>query len=295
MKWKIRTLLVAAMVTAVLFCTLAGVAAGTTRKAAPAPFNVFAAASLNHVFPAMVPRFKTVYPKYKNVKFVFNFQGTDILVQQIEQGASADVFAGASTKYGNQLVTDGLVGPLNLFCRNRLCVITPASNPAGIKTLGDLAGSGVLIAVGDAAVPIGTYTRTVVQKISTSGTYGTDYYTKVMANVAASATNVSAVVALVKLGEVDAGFCYVSDAQWPGTASAVNFFAIDDAYQSSPLPTYPIAQVNTAGRPAMAQRWMQFVMSQKYHRGQYFLKKYGFVKPLPLTTPSATPVPAPAG
>ena len=43
---------------------------------------------------------------YKNVKFVFNFQGTDTLVAQIEQGAPADVFAGASIKYGTKLVNE---------------------------------------------------------------------------------------------------------------------------------------------------------------------------------------------
>ena len=48
--------------------------------------NVFAAASLTEVFPAIDSR-----PRY-------NFAGSDQLATQIQQGAPADVFAAASPK-----------------------------------------------------------------------------------------------------------------------------------------------------------------------------------------------------
>ena len=80
----------------------------------------------------MVAPFKAKYPQYKKIKFVFNFQGSPTLVQQIEQGAPADLFAGAITGSANSLLTDA-GGPWikapRFFCQNTLCVIVPAKNP----------------------------------------------------------------------------------------------------------------------------------------------------------------------
>ena len=117
-------------------------------KATTPQLNVFAAASLNKAFPAMVPVFKKNNPQYKNVKFVFNFQGTDTLVAQIQQGAPADVFAGASTKYGTTLFNAKLIATPRHFCQNRLEVILPASNPAGITSLADIATKADYVASG---------------------------------------------------------------------------------------------------------------------------------------------------
>jgi molybdate transport system substrate-binding protein len=274
MKRRSRVLL--AFAAAVL--VVVGVGASPASAATQPKLNVFAAASLYKAFPAMVKPFKAKYPQYGNVKFVFNFQGTDALVAQIELGAPADVFAGASTKYGTQLRNDGFVNAPRLFCQNKLCVITPSSNPAHIATLGDLTKSGTLIAMGDAAVPIGTYTRTVLTNITNSGIYGPDYSDQVMANVAATVANVNMLTALVKLGEVDAGFVYRSDRLAAGTS--VTTIGIANAYQSNPLPTYPVATVKTAARPALAQRFVQFVMSSA---GQKILKRWGFLsKPYPV-------------
>ena len=128
-------------------------------EAAQPKFNVFAAASLNKAFPAMVPVFKKENPQYKNVKFVFNFQGTDTLVAQIEQGAPADVFAGASTKYGTKLYEEGLIDDAA-----QLLPEPTLRHPAGgepgrhhqpRRPCHDKAD---YIAVGSTAVPIGTYT-----------------------------------------------------------------------------------------------------------------------------------------
>jgi molybdate transport system substrate-binding protein len=59
----------------------------TDTGAAAAPINVFAAASLTEVFPAIDPE-----PTY-------NFAGSDELAAQIREGAPADVYAAASSKY----------------------------------------------------------------------------------------------------------------------------------------------------------------------------------------------------
>jgi molybdate transport system substrate-binding protein len=255
--------------------------AGTARAATP-QLKVFAAASLNRAFPAMVPVFKTKNPQYKNVKFVFNFQGTDTLVAQIEQGAPADVFAGASTKYGTKLYSESLISEPRSFCQNKLCVILPASNPAGIMGLADVAAKSDYIAVGSTAVPIGTYTGQVLDKMVASGNFGSDYKTLVMSK-AVTCLNVTQVVSLVMLGEVDAGFVYVSDPVYAG--AKVKKLTIADTYQSSPLPTYPIATVRGTKMLKASQRFVTFVMGAN---GQKILKKWGFL-PRPAATTTAAP------
>ena len=74
-------------------------------QASATTLKVFAAASLDKAFPAEAKGFKAAWPRYKNVKFAFNFLGTDVLVAQISsEPTAADVFAGASTAYGDTLV-----------------------------------------------------------------------------------------------------------------------------------------------------------------------------------------------
>jgi molybdate transport system substrate-binding protein len=247
-------------------------AAGSAKSARTAlpTVNVFGAASLRNVFPAMVKAFKQAKPMYNSRKFAFNFQGTDVLTAQIQQGAPCDIFAGASTKYGNVLFSGGFINaPVN-FCQNRLIVIMPKSNPAALHTLADLAKPGVMIAIGDAAVPIGTYTRTVLTNLN--ALYGASYKTSVLADVVSNEVNVAAVVALVEINEVDAGFVYQSDAYSAGTS--VRRVVIPAAYQSDPLPTYPIALTKSCKTPIISQRFVNFVRSKA---GQKIMTSYAFL------------------
>lgn len=286
MKRKLSLWLLLAAVTVV---GVIGASAGPAAAASKPTFNVFAAASLYKAFPAMVAPFKAKYPQYRNFKFNFNFQGSPTLVSQIEAGAPADLFAGASTGSANSLLTDA-GGPWittpRLFVQNKLCVIVPPSNPAKIKTLGDLTKPGVQIAVGDAAtkVPIGVYTQTVLNNIALKGPYGSNYATEVNANVVATEANVNMITALVAFDAVDAGFVYNSDKVASGTK--VIRIPIANLYQSNPLPTYPIAVVKANGvqgtRPVMAARFIAFAMSA---RGQKILLRWGFLpKPYPIIT-----------
>ena len=49
---------------------------------------------------------------------------------------------------------------------------------------------------------------------------------------------------------------------------------ISNAYQTNPLPTYPIAVTVEAKQPTMGAAFMKFVLSAK---GQKLLHKYGFL------------------
>src|SRR5207253_3535988 len=133
----------------------------------------------------------------------YAFAGADQLAFQIQQGAPADVFAAASPKYPDQLYRQGLVEKPIPFATNTLVLIVPKSNPARIHSVTDLAKRGVRIVIGDASVPVGAYTLTVLKNLGISDA--------VLKNVVSKETDVKSVVAKVALGEADAGFVYVTD------------------------------------------------------------------------------------
>jgi molybdate transport system substrate-binding protein len=163
----------------------------TSASSSPARLTVFAAASLREALPAVDARAR------------YDFAGSDQLAVQIEQGAPADVFAGASPKYPELLYREGLVQKPIPFVTNTLVLIVPKGNPAGIHRVGDLTRPGVKLVIGDASVPVGSYTRTVLDNLGISAA--------VMKNVVSQETDVKGVVGKVALGEADAGFVYATD------------------------------------------------------------------------------------
>jgi molybdate transport system substrate-binding protein len=166
--------------------------------------NVFAAASLTEVFPRIDPK-----PKY-------NFAGSNTLLAQIEQGAPADVFASANTSYPQQLYSEGKCEKPVVYASNKLVVIVPKSNPAGIKSVFDLRKPGVKVVVAGVGVPVGDYTRTILGNL--------DLTESVMANVVSNEPDVRSVTSKVALGQADAGFVYRSDLA--PVASQVSFIRI---------------------------------------------------------------------
>jgi molybdate transport system substrate-binding protein len=245
----------------------AGSSAGSGTSTSPAKLTVFAAASLTKVFPQIAADFQKTHA---GARFAFDFAGTDTLTAQIEQGAPADVFAGASTRYGVELSGKGLIDVPQPFATNRLVVIVPAANPAHIAALGDLAKPGVKLVVGDPTVPIGTYTRTVLANLN--ATLGAGYSAKVLKNVVSNALQVTSVVSSVELGEADAGFVYVTDAR--SAADKVRRIALPAAAQAT--ATYPIAAVKDSGNAALAQQFATFVLGAD---AQALLRQAGFGPP----------------
>ena len=70
--------------------------AAATASATPVELNVFAAASLNKAFPEIADT--VLKESDPNIKVTFNFQGSSTLVDQMKEGAPADVFASADQK-----------------------------------------------------------------------------------------------------------------------------------------------------------------------------------------------------
>jgi molybdate transport system substrate-binding protein len=235
-----------ALVVALLALVLPASVSGGT------PITVLAAASLTDVFPRIAPG-----PRY-------SFAGSDQLALQIRQGAPADVYAAASPRYTKLLYRDGFVQKPVVFATNKLIVLVPRSNPAHITTVYDLRREGIKLVIGDRTVPIGSYTRQILDALGIT--------TDVTKNVVSQETDVKGIVTKVALGEVDAGFVYLTDAK--PVASRTRSIALP-AWAQPPI-RYELAVVKASANVAAAKAFLKKVTSK---HGRQLLSKAGFGLP----------------
>ncbi len=213
--------------------------------------TVFAAASLTEVLQAIDP------------DATFSFAGSDELATQIREGAPADVYAAASPRYPDELFDEGLVSEPVVFATNKLVLVVPSGNPAGITSVEDLGGDGVKLVIGAEGVPIGDYTRTVLETMG---------QTAVLDNVVSNEEDVKGVLAKVVSGDADAGFVYATDAKAAG--DDVEVVDLPESAQATVL--YPIAIVTDAEDPDAAQAFVALVLGPE---GQKALTDAGFGLP----------------
>jgi molybdate transport system substrate-binding protein len=233
---------------------------------------VFAAASLAESFTEIAQMFEQQHP---GVKVVCNLAGSQALSAQIGQGAPADVFASASQNEMDNAIRSGRVvaGSQTTFARNKLVVVYPTDNPAGLDKLQDLARPGLKLVFAARQVPVGKYSVEFLNKASEDASFGATFKDDVLTNVASFEDNVKSVLTKVALGEGDAGIVYLSDISLDN-AGKVGRFEIPDALNS--IATYPIAPVSDAAQPELAQAFIELVLSAQ---GLEILARHGFLPP----------------
>jgi molybdate transport system substrate-binding protein len=219
--------------------------------------TVSAAASLKQAF--------TQYGRdFPEAQARFSFAGSDELAAQIEQGVKPDVYAAANTKLPQQLYEKGLVEQPTVFAGNRLVLAVPAGS--GIGALEDLATNGVALAVGAEDVPVGAYTRTVLDKLPAAQRRA------ILANVRTEEPDVAGITGKLTQGAVDAGFLYVSDVR--ATDGALEAIELPDALQ--PDVAYGVAVVKGARHPQEARAFIAGLLDGD---GARALERAGFEPP----------------
>jgi molybdate transport system substrate-binding protein len=228
--------------------------AGSDRRT----LEVLAAASLTETFTALAERFEDDHPDV-TVRLVFDSSAT--LAEQVKQGAPADVLATADERTMQVVVDAGSTeGEPALFASNRLVLVTPAGDAAGVTSVTDLDDPQVTYVVCVPAAPCGTVARTVLDAAGVS------------APAASEEVDVKAVLAKVTLDEADAGLVYATDAMAAGDAVAtVEIPAAEDA-----VTRYPVAALTEADDPDLADGWVDLVMSEE---GRQVLREAGFGAP----------------
>jgi molybdate transport system substrate-binding protein len=234
--------------------TAGGVAGCAPPDAGERTVTVLAAASLTEAFTDIVAAFEGAQP---GIDVEVSFGPSSGLVAQVAEGAEADIIATANETTMAAAVDAGIVATPDIFATNSLAVAVPASNPAGISDISDLASPEVLVAACQPRVPCGTAAAEVIDASGLSiapVTYEVD---------------VKAVLTKVLLDEVDAGFVYATDIAAAGSAVA----RIDIPAAFAATVTYPVALTLGSGESAAAQAFIDFVLGEQ---GQRILREYGF-------------------
>jgi molybdate transport system substrate-binding protein len=233
--------------------------------------TIFTAASLTDAFKDMAAEIEKANP---GTKLTFNFAGSPTLRTQLAQGARADIFASADEPNMAGAQNDGTIaGEPQIFARNILVVVVPAKNPAGIQTLQDLAKPNIKLILTNKEVPVGNYARQALEKMSQDPAFGTDFSTRVLANLVSEETNVRQVASKVQLGEADAGIVYSTDVT-PALRDAVRVIQIPPALNV--IARYPIAVVKGTQNESGARAFIAYVLSPA---GQKILTHHGFLVP----------------
>lgn len=251
--------LTAILIAAVLLTSLAACSddKGST-KAEPRTLTVYAAASLKGSFTKIGKQFED---EHEGVTVEFSFAGSSDLAAQILQGAPADVFAPADTENMDKVAVDQLLAAAPVyFASNTLEIATPPDNPAGIKTLADLAKTGTKVVLCAPEVPCGSAAQTI------ENASGVDI------KPVSEEASVTDVLNKVVTGEADAGLVYVTDVL--GAGDKVKGIKFPES--SEAVNTYPIASLKRSKNAKLATQFVDLVTSDK---GQGILADAGFAKP----------------
>jgi molybdate transport system substrate-binding protein len=244
-------------------CSSAGsspqVAAGSSPSAS---VTVFAASSLTPAFTTIAAGFEAA----NAIAVTFNFGSSTDLAALIQSEGTADVFASASGMAMDTVEGDPGVSGRTDFVSNRLVIVTPPDDPAGISSIDDLAGGSVQLVLGAEGVPVGDYAR---QALKHAGILGA-----ALANVVSNEEDDASVVAKVAAGEADAAIVYASDV---AAVATTDLRSVDIPDDENVVATYPIAIVVGSTNEDAARAFVGYVTGAD---GQATLREFGFSPPV---------------
>lgn len=224
---------------------------------------VFAAASLQTALDQIAP----LFAQQNGAAPSISYGSSGILAKQIEQGAPADVFISADTKWIDYLDKAKLLaaGTRRNLLGNDLVLVEPADGNTALKIAPgfDLAGAaddGKIAVCTVDSCPGGIYAKEALQKL---GSWNA------VAPKLAQASNIRDALKLVARGEAKFGIVYGTDAKAEPKVKVVGVFP---AESHSPI-VYPVAVIASSKNPDAAA-FEAFLSSQAAAK---ILKEQGFV------------------
>ena len=241
-KTNIKKFLTALLAGVILLCGCAGT------KPEKVELTVFAAASLTETMTEIAELYHVGHP---NVTIEFNFDSSGTLKTQIEEGAVCDLFLSAGQKQMNEL--DAILEESRTdLLENQVVLCVPEGNPANVDGFDDLAArladGSVFLAMGNADVSVGQYTRKILTY------YELDEETLAAAGVLTYGTNVKEVTTQIAEGAVDCGVIYSTDA-FSAELTIVDTATADMCGQV----IYPAAVIESSIHPKEAQEFLDFL------------------------------------
>lgn len=220
--------------------------------------TVLAAASLTEAFTELERAYEAEHP---GVDVSLTFDSSATLAEQVVAGARADVLATADRRTMTRVVQAGLAdGRPEVFTTNTLVVITPPDDPGDVDAVSDLESPDLTWSMCDPAAPCGAAAERLLD------------LSDVRAQPDSLEEDVKGVLTRVRLGEVDAGIVYRSDAM----VSQEDVRTVDVPAADRVVNRYPITVVSDSEESRTAHDWINLAMSPE---GRNVLASKGFGTP----------------
>lgn len=222
--------------------------------------SVFAAASLTNALGEI----SSQYEKEKSVKVVQSYAASSALAKQIENGAPADVFVSADSKWMDYLQDKQRIDPStrNDLLGNKLVLIAPRSKAVQVEFAPAFdfakAFEGRLCTGDVESVPIGIYAKQALTHLA--------WWNNVKSRIV-GAQDVRAALAFVERGECALGIVYETDAKISDKVEIVGTFPADS---HSPV-IYSVALI--AGAKNADKAYLEYL---KTPLAAGVFRKYGF-------------------
>jgi molybdate transport system substrate-binding protein len=267
---KIRYLVVAAF--ALSFLARAAHAQPTTApKATGGKALLSAAASTKELMESLAEQFAK---KSKHTLKV-NPGSSNSLAGQIIAGAPADLFLSASQEWADKVTGAKLSSQQVKLLSNKLVLIVPKGNPAGIKEPKDLTKAAVKkIALAGEKVPAGKYADQALTKLGLLDGL-------VKAKKIVRGQDVRTALAYVERGEVEAGIVYSTDLV--GAKNVEQFGEFDPKLHDEII--YVLVLLKRGEDNPAAKGFFEFLKSDEANESY---KKFGFERPSGKPTNSNT-------
>ncbi|MBD2774709.1 molybdate ABC transporter substrate-binding protein [Iningainema tapete] len=233
----------------------------STQKVQPVVLTVSAAGVYRNCLAEIDLRYKKEKP---NVIITYNIAGSGFLRQQIEQGASVDIYIPGIAKEMDILETQGLIVPntrQNLTI-NSIVIITHKDSKLPISSFKNLIDKDVKrVAVGAGTVSAGIYTK--------EGLNFFGIYEQVRQKSVVAEEDIRQVLKQVESHSVDVGITYETESK---ISNLVKTVAV--APQNSHQPVIsPLAILKSCQNISAAKDFIKFLISTQV---KPLFEKYGF-------------------
>lgn len=231
--------------------------------------RVFVASSLASVFQELAD---TMQARDTALVVRLNAGGSPSLVSQMEFGAACDLLITADERWMRQAQDKQLVGPARIFAGSSLALVV-STRPEVASYLREplnLASPGVKVVLAAPEVPLGRYSRQLLQQLSGITGYGRDFAARVELGVVSQELSAAGVLSKLRLGEADAGIIYRAQLV-QDSSGTIREMPVPGARQLA--ARYFIARASQAADTADASRLTDLLLSPV---GRGILERNGF-------------------
>jgi molybdate transport system substrate-binding protein len=234
--------------------------------------TIFVASSL---VPAFQDLADTLMRRDSSLLVRLNGAASPALVTQLQMGGTGDLLATADHRWMEEAQQKGLAGPADTFALSSLALVISTRSGATdfMRVPLNLASPGTKVALAAPAVPLGRYSRELLERMSRLPGYGPDFATRVEGGAVSQDLSAASVLSKLRLGEADAGIIYRAQlrADTTGTLRELPAPGARDI-----AAHYLIALTRSATDTTDAQTFLELLRSAK---GKAVLTAHGFELP----------------